>query len=700
MDDALETLYCQEVIARYRNWLEAYVPVPARLIEECIQGVWDFDELRSESPRLDSQLLTKCWTVGQVTPHTREVPDVLEIGSQLPSFVLLGDTGSGKSVALTRMALQQAIAVQDSPTPSHLPVLVHLNCYPPLSSPEKFLTQYLADQGDVGFPAHQQLSLNLHERLQSGRLLLLFDGLDDLPAKFFSWSLKRWRDFVIRYGDSGRDNRVIVSTSHHELAYGTGLPVVYLGPLTDESKRIILAQYLSVEDTADLWAQLQKPDCVDRLKRMGNPYWLARMAEVYAVRKSVPLKRSQLLNEWIQFAHNKDHPGLGEGVLPPNEAVARDAWLQAYLSARETNQSGGLANEKSAVWRAPASQSSLKAGRLLRHNAFRLLPDLPSSSRREQALLLLEMTSEPVESLRALARVNPLLAAECALEVNTDLVQEAWQEIVQALIDWIDDEKRELRARIVAGNLLGRMGDPRLTETVFVPAGEVVLGAGRNAHVVSVAAFHLCKYPVTRQGFLRFVASDAYHQREWWTRAGWKWCQATGRDGSDVMTEPPNHPVTGVTWYEAVAYGNWLSSQEGVLYHLPSEAEWEKATRGRTDFTFPWGDRADPSRANTCTFDSLYVFGTTPVGIYPKGRGQYGAYDQAGNVWEWCTSQYLPYPYDPHDGREALQSDDARVVRGGSWLQPLERARCSARSAEMPDVTRPDIGFRLLKVAE
>lgn len=337
---------------------------------------------------------------------------------------------------------------------------------------------------------------------------------------------------------------------------------------------------------------------------------------------------------------------------------------------------------------------------MLRHNAFRPLPDLSSSARREQALLLLEMAAQPAEALRALIRLNPLLAAECALESDPELTQEVRPEVVQALVAWIDDERRDLRSRILAGDLLGRLGDPRLLETVFIPAGEAVMGSGRTAHVVSVPAFRLFKYPVTRQAFRQFATSGAYQQREWWTRAGWKWLEATGRTESDAPDDPPNYPVVGVTWYEAVAYGNWLSSQHGVLYRLPTEAEWQRAARGETEFLYPWGDQADPSRANICTFDSLYVFWVTPVGIYPKGKGQFGTYDQAGNVWEWCSSQYLPYPYDPGDGREVLQSDDARVLRGGSWLHPLERAKCAARSAETPDAVRPDVGFRLLQVTE
>jgi len=698
--NSLEVQYCQEVVVRYAAWRDAYVPVPASLVEERILGAWPADEVSSNQSRLSPGWLTKSWTSGQVVPQVQNIPDVAEVGGKLPSFTIQGVPGAGKSVALMRLALQQALLVLDGLPSPQVPVLVPLRNYRPLSQPEKFLARHVAALAGDAAAVHRQLALSLHERLERGQLLLLLDGLDELPVKFLNWSLKRWQGFFAKYGSGGRGNRIIVTARNADLAYLSGLPIVSLRPLSHESKSLLLGQYLRAEDSANLWARLHEPSYRNILELTGNPFWLVCIAQLHAARKSLPATRSQILGEWLELARGQNGSGPVLDASHPTESLAEHAWFQTYLSASEINQSGGLTRAKSVLWRARDSLAPLKAGRLLRHNAFRPLPELLSSSRREEAFLLLEMATQPVEALRAVARVNPLLAAECALESNPEPVQDVWQEIVLALLDWVEDEKRGLRARILAGDLLGRMGDPRLAETVLVPAGEVRLGTGRSARTVSMPAFRLGKYPVTRQDFYRFVASGAYQQREWWTRAGWKWLQVTGRAEGDVPNEPPSHPVTGVTWYEAVAYGNWLSSQQGVLYRLPTEPEWERAARGQTDFLYPWGDQADPSRANTCTFDSLYVFGTTPVGIYPKGRGPYGAYDQAGNVWEWCSSQYLPYPYDPRDGREALQSDDARVLRGGSWLQPLDRARCNARSAEMPDSARLDVGFRLVQVIE
>ena len=696
--DSVEAQYRQEVVARYGVWQDAYVPLPARLLEEHVLGAWPADRLSLNSPRFDPRVLSRCWAAGQVISEPRDISNVIELGSQPSDFVIHGEPGAGKSVALMRLALQQTLPASDGSPSSRLPILVNLGGYRPLSAPDKFLVQHLAELGRDGFPAHGQLALGLRERLESGQLLILLDGLDELPTRFLNWSLRRWRDFLARYGSDGRGNRIIVSTRHPELAYTTGLPVVSLCPLPDESKSLLLDQYLNAQDSGNFWAQLHEPDYQHILALTGSPFWLVRIAQLYAARKSVPRTRSRILGEWLELAQVHSRSGSRLDNSPPKPVAAGHAWFQAYRAAAEVNQSGGLTRGRSALWRMWAPPVSLRSGRLLRHNAFRPLPDLPSSARPEQALLLLEMSAQPAEALRALIRLNPLLAAECALESDPGLIQDVGPEVVQALMEWINDEKRDLRSRILAGNLLGQMGDPRLLETVFIPAGEVVMGSGRSAHVMSVPAFRLFKYPVTRRDFHQFVSSGAYQQREWWTRAGWKWLQATGRTESHVPHDPPNYPVVGVTWYEAVAYGNWLSSQHGVLYRLPTEAEWQRAARGQTEFLYPWGDQADPSRANTCTFDSLYVFGVTPVGIYPKGTGQFGAYDQAGNVWEWCSSQYLPYPYDPSDGREILQSDDARVLRGGSWLHPLERARCAVRSAEMPDAVRPDVGFRLLQV--
>lgn len=114
-----------------------------------------------------------------------------------------------------------------------------------------------------------------------------------------------------------------------------------------------------------------------------------------------------------------------------------------------------------------------------------------------------------------------------------------------------------------------------------------------------------------------------------------------------------DHPVIYVTQHDATVYCRWLSEITGKSYRLPSEAEWEKAARGTDGRIYPWGDQWEAGRCNAQPSGKR---DTTPVGAYPQGKSPYGLLDTAGNVWEWTRSLCKRYPYDPADGREALDA--------------------------------------------
>jgi formylglycine-generating enzyme required for sulfatase activity len=108
---------------------------------------------------------------------------------------------------------------------------------------------------------------------------------------------------------------------------------------------------------------------------------------------------------------------------------------------------------------------------------------------------------------------------------------------------------------------------------------------------------------------------------------------------------------------------------------------------------FPWGHRFDPARANTL---ERQVLGTTPVGTYPRGVSPLGAWDGAGNVWEWTSSLYRPHPYRLDDGREDVSSAERRVLRGGSWFSFKSHCRCAFRDVTIPDLFSYYVGFRVV----
>ncbi|NJN68169.1 MAG: formylglycine-generating enzyme family protein [Chloroflexaceae bacterium] len=219
---------------------------------------------------------------------------------------------------------------------------------------------------------------------------------------------------------------------------------------------------------------------------------------------------------------------------------------------------------------------------------------------------------------------------------------------------------------------------------------------------VKVAAFEIARYPITNAQYELFMDDDGYNPtRPWWDEAGRAWLK------KEPVKEPrhwgdkrpgiarADHPVAGVSWYEAVAFCRWLTRKmnDRYIYRLPTEAEWEYAARRNTGRRFPWGNKEpDHERAN---YNDNYR-GTTAVGSFPKGATPDGIYDLAGNVWEWTGSIYTPYPYDPKDGRENLSAPSGKrfVVRGGGWLLLSVFLRASFRYDLPPDARYVDNGFR------
>jgi formylglycine-generating enzyme required for sulfatase activity len=246
--------------------------------------------------------------------------------------------------------------------------------------------------------------------------------------------------------------------------------------------------------------------------------------------------------------------------------------------------------------------------------------------------------------------------------------------------------------------------DEAVPEFIEIPAGSLVMGAdpasdplafpnerwsrSRGEGDVHVPAFHITRHEITVAQFAAFVRAS-----------GW-------RVDPRSLAGPPNHPVTFVSWPDALAYGRWLEAAlkgsphvrpriharlaEGWRITLPSEAEWEKAARGTDGRRFPWGREPSRARAN---YEGT---GTTPVGQFGCPECPYGLADMAGNVWEWTRSPNQPYPYDPADDRSNLGEDALWVMRGGHYGDPARLVRTTTRGAADPGARRAFIGFRVV----
>jgi formylglycine-generating enzyme required for sulfatase activity/glutaredoxin len=222
-------------------------------------------------------------------------------------------------------------------------------------------------------------------------------------------------------------------------------------------------------------------------------------------------------------------------------------------------------------------------------------------------------------------------------------------------------------------------------------------------HPVSVEAFDLARYPVTNAFYAQFIDAGGYDQPQYWTPDGWAWRLATGRTQPLYWENPKfageDRPVVGVSWFEAMALARWASIESGLNVRLPTEAEWEWAARGTNIRSlYPWGGAWDPTKLNSgfCDERSCCRGSTAPVGLYsPVGDGPFGHADLLGQVWEWTSSLFRPYPYIPTDGREDLYTPEKRVLRGGNWSDGKYANRATTRYLYPPFYSDVSTGVRL-----
>ncbi len=256
-------------------------------------------------------------------------------------------------------------------------------------------------------------------------------------------------------------------------------------------------------------------------------------------------------------------------------------------------------------------------------------------------------------------------------------------------------------------------------DMVFIPAGEFQMGCNDDeanedeypVHTVFVDAFLIDKYPLTNVQYQEFLNANP----QW--RKPPKWYESRPEriacipkkyhDGdylkhwtrNNYPRKEDDHPVTWISWYAAMAYAQWIGKR------LPTEAEWEKAARGGLEGNkYPWGNSIGPTNLN---YD-LYTGNTTSVGKYPAN--DYGLYDIAGNVFEWCLDKwdkeyYISSPRNNpiSDGNiinvvnNFTEIDTSRVLRGGSCVSTPQNTRVAYRHRNTPMFTCFTIGFRCIK---
>ncbi len=217
----------------------------------------------------------------------------------------------------------------------------------------------------------------------------------------------------------------------------------------------------------------------------------------------------------------------------------------------------------------------------------------------------------------------------------------------------------------------------------------------KPAHQVFIQDYAIDKAPVSNGEFLEFIHAGGYRDFRWWFSEGWEvvnreswlgplyWELHDGqwliRDfaGLHPVESKANEPVSHVSYYEASAYAKWAGKR------LPTEAEWEKAaTVDERDqkTAFPWGSNAiEGNKANLLENSH---WGVTPIGSYPDGQSMHGCHQMIGDVWEWTTSDYVPYPgfkseFDEYNDKWFVNQ---KVLRGGSFATPRLHIRSTYRN--------------------
>lgn len=259
---------------------------------------------------------------------------------------------------------------------------------------------------------------------------------------------------------------------------------------------------------------------------------------------------------------------------------------------------------------------------------------------------------------------------------------------------------------------------------LYVPGGKFLMGADYEKpakegekpevewrsdspmHEAVVEPFLIARFEVTNGRFADFIAAKGYEKKEYWTEKGWAWLKSPERQERKAPTdwavrqkaladEFDKHPVSGVTFFEAEAYAKYAGAR------LPTEKEWERAARGTDGRLYPWGDEFEHGVRERKPENERGV--THPVGANPADVSPTGAFDMGGNVAEWTSTTFCPYPGTKYRSRH--WGENARflkVARGGSWrwidLKTPNEFKCRTTYRDIqnpPENGASYIGFRL-----
>ncbi len=268
-------------------------------------------------------------------------------------------------------------------------------------------------------------------------------------------------------------------------------------------------------------------------------------------------------------------------------------------------------------------------------------------------------------------------------------LEETWRgfiknkNLVELIANFPEDES-VIKAVIEQSKTSSQIGEFKITgkyehnynpdAMITIAMGPFLYGDKKEEKTID-QEFKIDIYPVTNERYSRFIADNGYIKEKLWSQEGWQWKLKNNITQPHYWNDPiwnaPDHPVVGVSWYEADAFARWENKR------LPTELEWERSARGTDGRKYPWGDEFDPEKCNY----GFKIGKTTPVNHFPNGISPDGCFDMAGNVWEWTADCYN-------------EEKKWRVLRGGSWSDISENVRCADRTNYDPNDRDDFFGFR------
>jgi formylglycine-generating enzyme required for sulfatase activity len=593
---------------------------------------------------------------------------------------ILGDYGTGKTSFCRQYAAKQARRWLADPDRARLPLLITLREYTKTLEVKSLITNALVNAYGI-----QGATFAAFERFNAdGRLLLIFDGFDEMAQRTGTrtavenfWELAR---VVVPGSKVLLTSRTHYFRTHHEaevLLHGRAWE-----PDANPRNRAAVSDpssgapdYIDLRDRPNFEVLHLEPfteaDIQAVLRKRFPEQWQAYWEQIQAIYNLPDLARRPVLLEMIMETLPQLQAGQTVNVAQLYQAYTAQ-WLERDVGQGRvllTSAQRRTFAEALALTMFHSGEPSVHFSRLPRRVAAHFgLEDAAEIDHFAADVRTCNFLNRDAKGNYAFAH-RSFMEYFVASRLHRLMLED------RATADGPVKITEEIRLFIHNLFALAPKTEPSPphdppTGFVWVPPGEFILG-GPGGLDVQIARLDegvfIGKYPVTNAEYARFVKATDCEPPEHWK-------------GPRPPSEIADHPVVYVSWHDAVAYTEWARQrlpQQGTL-RLPMEQEWEKGARGVDGRVYPWGDTWDAARCNTMEKGPGR---TTPVEAYsPAGDSPYRAADMAGNVWEWTASE----------------AGSRRVVRGGSFGNGQDNARCAYRDGSGPGYHWLNSGFRVV----